>query len=220
MLVKASTRLNRISKLSTQKQYQHIYDLCCDHGLLGLLLHEAHPQAHIHFIDIKKHIINELEQKLDKSKFDFNFTLKARDICGLDIFDHSLVCLAGVGANLIIKFLEKSMNLNQQFDLIICCNQHIHKLRKFLFDHQFKVYCEEVLLCQNQFYEIISLGPHADKEISLISSGISLCNNQHLEYVSQQQNYFATKAHHTDDQTVHSLLERYTSLKRKFICTE
>ncbi|HTG55937.1 MAG TPA: SAM-dependent methyltransferase, partial [Niabella sp.] len=46
--------------------YTHIWDCCCDHGLLGAALLSRQAAAHIHFVDIVPELMHELKNKLQR----------------------------------------------------------------------------------------------------------------------------------------------------------
>ncbi len=46
------------------QEYQHIWDCCCDHGLMGQALLQRPVSAKVHFVDIVPNIMQQLEQKL------------------------------------------------------------------------------------------------------------------------------------------------------------
>ncbi|MDX2422429.1 MAG: SAM-dependent methyltransferase, partial [Amphritea sp.] len=48
--MKLSKRLTQIEQL-VAPGYTHIWDCCCDHGLLGAALLARHSDAQIHFVD-------------------------------------------------------------------------------------------------------------------------------------------------------------------------
>ena len=61
--MKLSQRLGQIDKLIT-RQYDHIWDCCCDHGLLGAKLLQRDAASNIHFVDMVDDLMAELERKL------------------------------------------------------------------------------------------------------------------------------------------------------------
>ena len=74
--MKLKKRLTYVLDL-IKKDYDHIYDTCCDHGYLGMNLIERN-QAKIHFIDCVPHIIKLLTNQLETLNFDKSkYTIKA-----------------------------------------------------------------------------------------------------------------------------------------------
>jgi tRNA (adenine22-N1)-methyltransferase len=62
-IVKLGKRLQTIEKLVTTN-YDHIWDCCCDHGLLGAALLNKQSSSVIHFVDIVPELMSELHLKL------------------------------------------------------------------------------------------------------------------------------------------------------------
>jgi len=58
-------RLKNIESMVIEN-YDHIWDCCCDHGLLGAALLARQAAPHIHFVDIVAELMNELEKKLNR----------------------------------------------------------------------------------------------------------------------------------------------------------
>ena len=46
--------------------YDHIWDCCCDHGLLGMLLLERSAARHVHFVDCVPSLMQALELRLQR----------------------------------------------------------------------------------------------------------------------------------------------------------
>ena len=55
--MKGSLRLEAIAKTAKQNNYCSVYDTCCDHGKLGLLVSSIHPKSKIVFVDTVPSII-------------------------------------------------------------------------------------------------------------------------------------------------------------------
>lgn len=87
--LKLGKRLQQIEKMATSEEYGHIWDCCCDHGLLGCALLNKQAEASIsdtssnmpvnivsntarnkdsdiHFVDIVPELMTELENKLQR----------------------------------------------------------------------------------------------------------------------------------------------------------
>lgn len=47
-------------------EYTHIWDCCCDHGLLGAALLSRQAGSYIHFVDIVPELMSELKNKLQR----------------------------------------------------------------------------------------------------------------------------------------------------------
>lgn len=63
--MKISQRLQQINGMITG-HYDHIWDCCCDHGLLGMLLLERSAARHVHFVDCVPSLMQALELRLQR----------------------------------------------------------------------------------------------------------------------------------------------------------
>lgn len=63
--MKISQRLQQIDSMITG-YYDHIWDCCCDHGLLGMLLLERSAARQVHFVDCVPSLMQALELRLQR----------------------------------------------------------------------------------------------------------------------------------------------------------
>ncbi|PHR84888.1 MAG: SAM-dependent methyltransferase [Colwellia sp.] len=157
--LKLSNRLQQIEKMVTS-QYSHIWDCCCDHGLLGCALLSRQAGTKVHFIDIVAELMAELENKLHRFYASSTWQTHCLDVAKLPLAQYQgkhLVIIAGIGGDLMIEFIEmivqkhKSVNI----DFLLCPVHHQFSLRSKLIELNFSLK-DEVLVEDNQrFYEIV-----------------------------------------------------------------
>ncbi|MFG7351084.1 tRNA (adenine(22)-N(1))-methyltransferase [Shewanella oncorhynchi] len=63
--MKISQRLQQINSMISG-HYDHIWDCCCDHGLLGMLLLERSAARQVHFVDCVPSLMQALELRLQR----------------------------------------------------------------------------------------------------------------------------------------------------------
>lgn len=63
--MKISQRLQQINSMITG-HYDHIWDCCCDHGLLGMLLLKRNAARQVHFVDCVPSLMQALELRLQR----------------------------------------------------------------------------------------------------------------------------------------------------------
>jgi len=141
-------------------QYSHIWDCCCDHGLLGCALLSRQAGTKVHFIDIVAELMAELENKLHRFYASSTWQTHCLDVAKLPLAQYQgkhLVIIAGIGGDLMIEFIEmivqkhKSVNI----DFLLCPVHHQFSLRSKLIELNFSLK-DEVLVEDNQrFYEIV-----------------------------------------------------------------
>ena len=106
--LKLSKRLQQIEKMATQ-QYEHIWDCCCDHGLLGFALLSSQTDSTIHFVDIVPELMAEVENKLERFCPSLPWKAHCLDVAKLPLTQYQgkhLVIIAGVGGDLMKQFIE------------------------------------------------------------------------------------------------------------------
>ena len=157
--LKLSNRLQQIDNMVTSG-YHHIWDCCCDHGLLGCALLIRKAANNIHFVDIVPELMSELEQKLCLFYENSSWKTHCLNVTYLPLAKYEgkhLVIIAGIGGDLMIKFIEaifqqyKTLNI----DFLLCPVHHQYSLRQKLIALDFSLK-DEVLVEDNQrFYEIL-----------------------------------------------------------------
>ncbi len=115
----------RIKFLNSLVVKNIVYDLCCDHGLIGELALDQDKE--VIFVDIVAPITEKLDLRL-RNKYS-NYSISTCSILDLvEIKDNSSIILAGIGSKLLSDFLSKySHQFNETHQIIICghSNQHL-----------------------------------------------------------------------------------------------
>jgi len=238
-LKKISNRLQKIdSMISTN--YQSIWDCCCDHGLLGLTLLKRKAANTIHFVDIVQSLTAHLESLLQKhfSNEDFaqRWQVHCTDVIKIPITaqDKQLIIIAGVGGELLIKFIEDlikqffEMSLTKptiEVEFILCPVHYNYQVRQALIKNNCLLVNEYIVIENKRFYEVI----HVKKQFSVSSSfpdplqSISPIGNTmwDLSIKLHQQYLTETISHYqrillsgkADEQiTVNHIIEQYSAL--------
>ena len=129
--MKIGHRLQQIDQMITG-QYDHIWDCCCDHGLLGMLLLQRHAAKNIHFVDILPQIVADLEMKLHTyfppTPESCKWQVHSMDAAKLDLFaqplrdQKHLVIIAGVGGERVIELVDaiSHQQANQNIEFLLC----------------------------------------------------------------------------------------------------
>lgn len=158
-----SKRLKEISKYT--KGYNLLLDVGSDHGLL--------PIYAINNDYVKDAIASDINYKpLIKAKENFtkyNLDIKTVVFDGIPKTDADIIAICGMGAELIIQILEKTLNNAKNLKrLILSPNNDYYILRQYL-NNKFNIVDEEVMIDRNHYYEVIvvELGNsnYSDKEL-------------------------------------------------------
>ncbi|MCL1088911.1 tRNA (adenine(22)-N(1))-methyltransferase TrmK [Shewanella profunda] len=171
--MKISQRLQQINNIVTG-HYDHIWDCCCDHGLLGMLLLKRNTAHQIHFVDCVAPLMLQLTQDLQrffpKQAFGIDqytsgisqwqvHCLNAADLPLelTDTADTHLIIIAGVGGELLIELVQAliSRHASRQIEFILCPVHHNFYVRQSLAKWGFLLHAETLLEENRRFYEIL-----------------------------------------------------------------
>ena len=176
-----SRRLNQIDRMVT-KHYSHIWDCCCDHGLLGMKLLERSAADALHFVDVVEPLMSVLEAQLKKYAAPTdNWQVHCLDVAHLPIAqtpvkDSHLVIIAGVGGDLMIELVTKVLvnNPSRVIEFLLCPVYQQYKLRSTLIKLGLNLEAEYLLRDNKQFYEMIHVAVNNDgsesKQLSPVGS--------------------------------------------------
>lgn len=174
--IKLSKRLQQIEKMVT-KQYDHIWDCCCDHGFLGFALLSSQPKSNIHFVDIVPELVTNVESKLERFCPTLPWETHCLDVAKLPLAQYQgkhLIIIAGVGGDLMIKFIEAIYQQhckNMDIDFLLCPVHHQYSLREKLIALNFSLQ-NEMLITENQrFYELILVSSLHNKSSKISAIG-------------------------------------------------
>ncbi|MCG7548121.1 tRNA (adenine(22)-N(1))-methyltransferase TrmK [Pseudoalteromonas sp. Of7M-16] len=168
--MKLGKRLAQISAL-VDDHYTHIWDCCCDHGLLGADLLDKGLNAKIHFVDIVPHLMQALETKLQQfypHKSD-QWQTHCLDVAKLPLSEKQgkhLVIIAGVGGDLCSAFVKQILadHPNANIEFLLCPVHHLYALRQDLNSLELRL-IDEVLIKENKrHYELLKLSNKAGRQ--------------------------------------------------------
>jgi tRNA (adenine22-N1)-methyltransferase len=174
--VKIGKRLQQLESMVTLG-YDHIWDCCCDHGLLGAALLSRQAAPNIHFADIVPDLMIQLEQKL-KHFFPIPIEVPASsqwkvhciDVSTLPLGDFSgnhLVIIAGVGGECMAELVKEIhfKNLTTECGFLLCPVNHTYRLRQQLIELNFDLINESLIVENKRFYEAILVSRSNEKEL-------------------------------------------------------
>lgn len=153
---KLSSRLQEIFKWGSLKEYQYVYDICCDHGYLAFEFWKK-TNSYVFAIDIAKKVFENLEKNYNHTT-DERFQVQCLAGENVDYHDKSLIIVAGVGAHTTKGILEKILSEKPvETDIILCCHQNTDILRNYLQDTSLGLVNEVLVKDKGKFYELIHL---------------------------------------------------------------
>lgn len=163
-------------------QYDHIWDCCCDHGLLGAALLARNAAPNIHFVDIVPELMRELENKLHQfypqnAESNSQWQTHCMDVTALPLQKFSgkhLVIIAGVGGDLMTELVRGIYQQNPvcDIDFLLCPVHHQFTLRQQLIQLNFSLKTEILIVENHRFYEIllVSTANNSSSKINPIGS--------------------------------------------------
>ena len=225
--MKLGKRLKQIESM-VSAGYDHIWDCCCDHGLLGTALLARHAATNIHFVDLVPELMQQLENKLSQffpkdNLVDSHWQVHCTDVAVLPLQKLSgkhLVIIAGVGGDLMTEFVKAihKNNQNIEIDFLLCPVHHQFTLRKQLIEFNFSL-LNEVLITENQrFYEVILVSSQKsdrNSDISPVGSLLWGCNTDEqfknaTDYLSKTIAHYKRMQLHGDSDVQH-IIDAYTA---------
>lgn len=179
--MKISQRLQYINQMIIN-DYEHIWDCCCDHGLLGAALLKRNAAKQIHFVDVVPNLMQQLEHKL--MRFYPKHTIKSdesdwqvhcTDVGQLNLAEkqqQQLVIIAGVGGDLTIELVKQIVERHPEHNLefILCPVHHIYKVRVAMQQLGLGLINEHLMQENQRFYEVLHLSSKSLTPISPVGT--------------------------------------------------
>lgn len=208
-----------------EDDYQHIWDCCCDHGLLGATLLKRNSAPNIHFVDIVPPLMAQLEAKLQQFFADsaHQWQTHCMDVSQLPLEQFQgkqLVIIAGVGGDLMVELVTAIHQRHPTLDIdfLLCPVHHQYTLRHQLASLNFSLKNEILVEENNRYYEVILASNQIvnGKAISIVGEAIwqTRCPKQHQVC----HNYLTTTLTHyqrvgsSNTANVATIIEHYQSV--------
>lgn len=148
-------------------QYEHIWDCCCDHGLLGAALISRQAAPCIHFVDAVPALMHQLKNKLVQffpEKVELisrsQWQVHCMDVSRLSLQKFSgkhLVIIAGIGGDLMAELVQAiyQNNTTADYDFLLCPVHHQYTLRQQLIQLDFSLQTEALIVENERYYEAL-----------------------------------------------------------------
>ncbi len=154
---KLSFRLKSILEIIEPRE--NFYDVCCDHGDLGIAAAQANLAKNVIFIDQVESIMESLKLKLKATDIPSGITTTTicKDARNFQLsLKNSNFVIAGIGENTAISILEQ-INLCQNSEIILSIHSDNFLLREYLIQRGLKTTYEVALKDNKKFYELIKV---------------------------------------------------------------
>lgn len=225
MDMKISQRLQKIDSM-VMPRYEHIWDCCCDHGLLGFLLLQRNAAKTVHFVDVAEPLVTEVATKLqrffpEEAKTN-RWQTHVANVAKLQLSSAQnanedschLVIIAGVGGDLLIELVAGLLveNPQQKMEFLLCPVLHTYKVRNALIEMGFYLIDECLVEENSRFYEVLHVSVNATQPISRVGSIMwDLSRRGDQAYLTRTLNHYQRMSQSVD-RDVQQILEDYQAL--------
>lgn len=210
MPVKLSKRLNALYQ-HIPEGYSHIWDCCCDHGLLGMALLESRAQTQIHFVDQVPEITARLAHLLpphNRAHYQVH-TLNAADIELMPGTQHLLI-MAGIGGETALELIRaiETRHPAEERHYLLSPNYQLFTLRNFLQQQGFSLLAETLVTENKRHNEILLVSnQHTYRPISACGD---FWNN-----TPEHSDYCARLIQHYQHKKMHAISEAYQQIAKQ-----
>ncbi len=221
--VKLGLRLQAIAGMVTQ-HYDHIWDCCCDHGMLGMQLLEERRADKVHFVDVLGPLVEKANAYLSENPDLYpsgHWQTLCEDVAKLPIHKESLrqgathlVIIAGIGGDLSVELVEAISDKHPEFNIefLLCPVRQHHHVRENLIRMGIKLIDESLMFENRQPYEILHVARHGTEELTTIGSTMwNLSDESHYSYLQQTIAHYQRRLKSNCQKTA-DILEQYKCL--------
>lgn len=228
--MKLGKRLQAIATM-VGSHYDHIWDCCCDHGLLGAALLSKQAATCVHFVDIVPELMHTLEQKLARffpadlsPSSSAQWQVHCMDVARLPLQStpgKQLVIIAGVGGDLMAELVAtiRQRNPAVDVDFLLCPVHHHFTLRQQLIRLGFSLKAETLLVENRRFYEVILVSSDHNNfcTISPVGSAIWQGNTEAqmkiaTDYLAKTLSHYQRMQLQKNNSAVQQIIEAYSAV--------
>ena len=228
--MKLGKRLQKIKEMAVfasaknKRDFDEIWDCCCDHGYLGFALLLDEGTSTINFVDVVPLLTDAIEEKLkhffvgDSNKWKVHCIDVAQLPLNLDEQKKHLIIIAGVGGELIIAFLQaifSKIKNNQQIhvEFILSPVHHNLALRSFLMKYDYLMINEKLVFENNRAYEVLHIALLGTRKVSLTGDLMwNFEDPEHLQYIKKKMQHYQRKGEQQAYQAYQKLLENFKNI--------
>lgn len=166
-----------------------VYDLCCDHGQIGLSV----TAREVVLLDVVESIID----RIKTTDIPSGYTAICEDATNTKFTTSAQTSfiLAGIGGHLAVKILK---NLYEQrvsgMEIIFCIHSHVEEVYEWLEGKEFEPLDFSFVEENKKFYEIYKLRVKSGYSFKAKQFFINNSNKVHEEYLRERISYFELKA--------------------------
>jgi tRNA (adenine22-N1)-methyltransferase len=214
--LKLGHRLEQIAGMVT-RHYTHIWDCCCDHGLLGFHLMQRGLADTVHFLDSVAPLVDEVEAKLKTYSRPSEppadplsagqpprWAVHCQDLASLVLPERpgscastqadQLIIIAGVGGEKMVEFISaiQANNPGVTLEFLLCPVRYTYHLRQALIGANLGLISEQLVWENKRFYELIHVSSASSQVLSPVGSSQmwDLDQSPHRRYLDQLLSHY------------------------------
>ena len=200
--MKISLRIQQLNSM-VRDRYSHVWDCCCDHGLLGQLLLDGDRADCVHFVDVVPALMSRLETHLQQHYTGQNWQLHCMDVAELPLEKYAegmqpqLIIIAGIGGDLVIELVSaiRQAHPHLPLEFLLCPVYHNYKVRQALAKLSLGMVNEYLLKEKQHYYEIMHVSANAGQPVSLVGDSMwDFSNDLHKAYLQQTLDHYRRMA--------------------------
>lgn len=214
--------------------YDDIWDLCCDHGRLGLHLHQAlkalesATPSHVHLVDCVPGIIESLSDRYSPLLMDPCLSIHCLDAGDIPLPSNGrqLILIAGIGAGTMVNIVQKIIHrldvhsvrdTEPNVEFMLSPNFNALELRHFLRQHSFELLKEEFVTDKGQHHEHLHLQycPNVDgcRTVSPVGSDLwTPWTAEKRQYIKKLMTHYENCVRLGGDLAAQDALDAYRSI--------
>lgn len=199
-----------------------MYDLCCDHGEIGMQAQALNKNLEVIYNDIVPEILEKLLNRLSSADITSRFVIFKEDarICKFPkIEKYTHFNISGIGSDVAMAIIEnilKQITHENEISITLSAHTKILSLRRYLNSTNLSLVKETLIHENNQFYEILELSSKKGDRVSLYGNAIwEESNEAHRIYLERLITEVKLKLRHTKNKELQLLMKEYDKLLNK-----
>lgn len=194
----SSKRLQLIADM-VDGDYSHIWDCCCDHGLLGFEIMQR-LSAQVHFVDCEKQLTDALQLRLEAySGESSQWQVHCEDVGRMALPEepNQLVIIAGVGGDTCIEMVQSLLERypDHCLDFMLCPVRQLELVRFSLASSAVGLLCDALVEERGRYYEVLYLRQNHSRSLGVIAQDMWQPHNaSHRRYIEKRIDYLSHPA--------------------------
>lgn len=176
--------------------YSHIWDCCCDHGLLGFEIMKR-QSSKVHFVDCEKRLTDALQLRLETYCPELSqWQVHCEDVCQMALPEESkqLVIIAGVGGDTCIQMVQSILERHPEhrLDFMLCPVRQLELVRFSLASSAVGLLSDTFVEERGRYYEVLYLRQNHSRPLGVIAQDLwQPQNSLQRRYIEKRIDYLS-----------------------------